>query len=119
MTVASVKTGIRLPPLPTIRDLLKLYGLRAMKQLSQNFLLDLRVTNRIVKTMGQVAGGQVLEVGSGPGSITRPIIERGPSRVILVEKDKRFLPTLEVIVYHLSVYFFSILYFANYLLKHI
>lgn len=68
-----------------------------MKQLSQNFLLDMKITNKIVKTMGNIKGGQVLEVGSGPGSITRPIIEKGPSRVILVEKDRRFLPTLEML----------------------
>lgn len=97
MSAPALKSVKRLPPLPTIKDLLKLYGLRAMKQLSQNFLLDMKITNKIVRTMGCIEGGQVLEVGSGPGSITRPIIERGPSRVILVEKDRRFLPTLELL----------------------
>ncbi|CAH1397751.1 unnamed protein product [Nezara viridula] len=97
MSAPALKSAKRLPPLPTIKDLLKLYGLRAMKHLSQNFLLDMRLTNKIVKTMGNIAGGQVLEVGSGPGSITRPIIEKHPARVVLVEKDKRFLPTLEML----------------------
>lgn len=95
--MAATKVKIRLPPLPTIRDLLQLYGLRAMKQLSQNFLLDRRITSKIVRTMGNISGGQVLEVGPGPGSITRPIIEKGPKKLVLIEKDRRFLPTLEML----------------------
>lgn len=94
--MAATKAISRLPPLPTVRDLLQLYGLRALKQLSQNFLLDKRITRKIVRTMGFVRDGQVVEVGPGPGCLTRPIIERGPKQLTLIEKDKRFLPTLEV-----------------------
>lgn len=56
------QTGKRLPPLPTIRDIIKLYKLQAIKQLSQNFLMDERITDRIVKVAGAINGHKVLEV---------------------------------------------------------
>lgn len=90
-------TGARLPPLPTIRDLVRLYKLRAIKQLSQNFLMDERLTNKIVKAAGNITGHHVLEVGPGPGSITRSIIRKAPRHLVVVEKDRRFLPTLELL----------------------
>lgn len=94
--VRILKSGLRLPPLPTLRDIVKLYNLRAVKQLSQNFLMDERLTDKIVKQCGQINSNDViLEVGPGPGGITRSIIRREPKRLILVEKDARFLPTLE------------------------
>lgn len=89
---------IRLPPLPSIRDLIKLYKLRALKELSQNFIMDPRLTSRIVRSAGPIANGEVCEVGPGPGNITRSIIQNTPSRVILIEKDPRFVPSLEVSV---------------------
>lgn len=89
--------GARLPPLPTIRDLIRLYKLRALKQFSQNFLLDERITNKIVKAAGKIEDGFVLEVGPGPGSITRSILMQKPKHLVVVEKDRRFLPTLELL----------------------
>lgn len=89
--------GARLPPLPTIRDLVRLYRLRAIKQLSQNFLMDERLTDKIVKAAGQIEGHHVLEVGPGPGGITRSIIRQGPKHLVVVEKDSRFLPTLQLL----------------------
>lgn len=91
-------SGMRLPPLPTIRDLVKLYKLQARKQLSQNFLMDERLTDKIVKSAGRIdACDTVLEVGPGPGGITRSILRREPKRIVLVEKDARFMPTLDLL----------------------
>lgn len=87
---------IRLPPLPSIRDLIKLYKLRAMKELSQNFLMEPRLISRIVRSAGSVKDCEVCEVGPGPGNITRSIIQNMPSRVLIIEKDQRFIPSLEV-----------------------
>lgn len=94
---SAVRTGARLPPLPTIRDLVRLYKLRAIKQLSQNFLMDERLTNKIVRAAGSITDGYVLEIGPGPGGITRSIIKKYPRHLVVVEKDRRFLPTLELL----------------------
>lgn len=91
------KSKIRLPPLPTIRDLVKLYRLRAIRQLSQNFLMDENITNKIVRAAGYIKNHYVCEVGPGPGGITRSILKYSPKKLIVVEKDPRFLPTLELL----------------------
>ncbi|KAL6267470.1 hypothetical protein P5V15_000546 [Pogonomyrmex californicus] len=87
----------RLPPLPTVRDILKLYRLNAIKHLSQNFLMDHTFIDKIIAKAGNLAGSQVLEVGPGPGGLTRAILRRVPERLIVVEKDQRFKPTLDML----------------------
>ncbi|XP_030566021.1 dimethyladenosine transferase 1, mitochondrial [Drosophila novamexicana] len=97
-TARILGSGVRLPPLPSIRDLVKLYKLQAMKQLSQNFLMDERLTDKIVKAAGRIDPRDiVLEVGPGPGGITRSILRRQPQRLMLVEKDARFTETLQLL----------------------
>lgn len=90
-------TGLRLPPLPTIRELVKLYRIQAKKKLSQNFLMDERLTDKIIKKAGKISDGYVLEVGPGPGGLTRSIIRKNPKKLIVVEKDERFVPTLQLL----------------------
>jgi len=90
---------MRLPPLPTIREIIQLYKLRATKHLSQNFLLNTQIIRKIVKAPGAGAmkGCHVCEVGPGPGGITRSILEAKAEKVIVVEKDIRFIKGLQLL----------------------
>ncbi|XP_076280611.1 mitochondrial transcription factor B1 [Lasioglossum baleicum] len=88
---------LRLPPLPTIRDVVKLYKVSAMKKLSQNFILNEKLTDKMIKKTGNLAGAHVLEVGPGPGGLTRSILRQSPEELIVIEKDKRFTPILEML----------------------
>lgn len=90
-------TGLRLPPMPTIRDIIRIFKLTAIKQLSQNFITDERLTARIVRAAGNIEGHNVLEVGPGPGCITRSILRQAPKHLVVVEKDRRFMPTMELL----------------------
>lgn len=83
--------------LPTLRDELEAQGLWANKGLGQHFLLDLNITRRIARTAGDLAGKPVIEVGPGPGGLTRALLEAG-AHVIAIEKDARFLPLLEPLI---------------------
>ena len=79
--------------LPPLREVLAAHGLIADKRLGQHFLLDLNVTARIARIAGAREGSAVLEVGPGPGGLTRALLATG-ARVVAVEKDRRFLPLL-------------------------
>lgn len=83
--------------LPTLRDELEAHGLWANKGLGQHFLLDLNITRRITRIAGDLAGKPVIEVGPGPGGLTRALLESGAD-VTAIEKDPRFLPLLEPLV---------------------
>jgi 16S rRNA (adenine1518-N6/adenine1519-N6)-dimethyltransferase len=84
--------------LPTLREELIAHGLWANKALGQHFLLDMNITRRIAREAGEIAGKSVIEVGPGPGGLTRALLEAGADPLIAIEKDVRFLPLLEPLV---------------------
>uniref|UniRef100_A0A1I7YV17 rRNA adenine N(6)-methyltransferase n=1 Tax=Steinernema glaseri TaxID=37863 RepID=A0A1I7YV17_9BILA len=88
----------RLPPLPALRDFIHMYSLRAKKILSQNYLMDMNLTRKIARQAGDMTDGHIVEIGPGPGGITRAILEQPCKRLDVVELDHRFLPPLQ----HLS-----------------
>jgi len=81
------------PDLPPIREVIQRHGLVASKALGQNFLLDEQLLARIAALPGDLAGAQVLEVGPGPGGLTRALLRAG-ARVTAIEMDRRCLPAL-------------------------
>ena len=83
--------------LPPLRDVIARYGLSAKKQLGQNFLLDLNLTSRIARAAGDLHHTTVIEVGPGPGGLTRALLAEGARRVVAIERDERAIPALEEI----------------------
>jgi 16S rRNA (adenine1518-N6/adenine1519-N6)-dimethyltransferase len=86
-----------LDTLPPLREVIAAHGLSARKSLGQNFLLDLNLTAKIARLAGDVSNSDVLEIGPGPGGLTRGLLAQGARKVLAVEKDARCLPALEQI----------------------
>lgn len=82
------------PNLPPLRDVIARHGLMATKALGQHFLLDLNLTGRIARAAGEITSGTCIEVGPGPGGLTRALLDAG-AHVIAIEKDKRCREILE------------------------
>ena len=80
--------------LPPLRDVIAAHGLQARRELGQNFLLDLNLTGRIARTAGTLDDVTVIEVGPGPGGLTRALLAEGARKVIAIERDARALPAL-------------------------
>jgi 16S rRNA (adenine1518-N6/adenine1519-N6)-dimethyltransferase len=83
-----------LDDLPPLREVIAVHGLSARKALGQNFLLDLNLTAKIARQAGDLSGCDVLEIGPGPGGLTRALLASGARRVLAVEKDARCIPPL-------------------------
>ena len=83
--------------LPPLREVIATHGLSARKALGQNFLLDLNLTAKIAQVPGDLSGADVLEVGPGPGGLTRGLLAEGARKVLAIEKDARCLPALQEI----------------------
>ena len=80
--------------LPPLREVIEAHGLAARKALGQNFLLDLNLTGRIARSAGDLTACDVLEIGPGPGGLTRALLAAGARRVLAIERDERCLPAL-------------------------
>jgi 16S rRNA (adenine1518-N6/adenine1519-N6)-dimethyltransferase len=85
---------MQIDTLPPLREVIAAHGLRAKKELGQNFLLDLNLTSRIARAAGTLDGVTVIEVGPGPGGLTRGLLAEGAKKVIAIERDERALPAL-------------------------
>ncbi len=83
--------------LPPLREVIAKHDLSAKKQLGQNFLFDLNLTSRIARAAGSLKDVSVIEVGPGPGGLTRALLAQGAKKVIAIEADERAIPILEEI----------------------
>jgi 16S rRNA (adenine1518-N6/adenine1519-N6)-dimethyltransferase len=86
--------------LPPLREVIRRHGLSAKKSLGQNFLLDLNLTARIARAGGPLTGVTVVEIGPGPGGLTRALLAQGARRVLAVERDPRAIAALGEIAAH-------------------
>jgi 16S rRNA (adenine1518-N6/adenine1519-N6)-dimethyltransferase len=83
--------------LPPLKDVISKYEIRAKKSLGQNFLLDLNLTSKIARYAGNLKQSDVLEIGPGPGGLTRSLLNEGARQVVSIEKDNRCMAALEEI----------------------
>src|SRR5438045_8810643 len=90
--IHSQQKGLR--SLPPLREVIARHGIAARRSLGQNFILDLNVTRRIARAAGPFDGMTVIEVGPGPGGLTRALLEEGAAHVVAIERDRRCLAAL-------------------------
>ena len=83
--------------LPPLREVITAHQLTARKSLGQNFLLDLNLTAKIARQAGDLSAYDILEIGPGPGGLTRGLLSEGARKILAIEKDNRCLPALEEI----------------------
>ena len=90
------------PPddLPPLRDVIRRHGISAKKSLGQHFILDPNLTDRIARAGGPLQGATILEVGPGPGGLTRSLIAQGARRVVAIERDPKSVEALQELVQH-------------------
>ena len=93
----AVRGGASPDGLPPLREVIRDLGITAKKSLGQNFILDLNLTRRIARCGGPLDGITVVEIGPGPGGLTRALLLEGAARVIAIERDDRCLPALDAI----------------------
>ncbi|GBE43797.1 ribosomal RNA small subunit methyltransferase A [bacterium BMS3Bbin10] len=86
--------------LPPLSEVIRAHGLSARKGLGQNFILDLNLTRRIARAAGPLDAVNIVEIGAGPGGLTRALLLEGAAKVYAVERDERCLPALEEIASH-------------------
>ena len=95
-----MNTATSIDGLPPLRDVIERHGLQAKKALGQNFLLDLNLTGKVARAAGDLTGVTVIEVGPGPGGLTRALLMHGAKRVIAIERDERCLAALTEVSDH-------------------
>ena len=93
----STRPGASPDGLPPLREVIESFDLGAKKSLGQNFILDLNLTRRIARAAGPLADALVVEVGPGPGGLTRGLLMEGARKVVAVEADRRCEPALAAI----------------------
>ena len=100
MNAAHHNKNGQIDDLPPLREVIDRHGLRAKRRLGQNFLLDLNLTARIARNAGSLEDCDILEIGPGPGGLTRALLAAGANRIVAIEQDERCLPALEEISRH-------------------
>src|SRR5215475_10153593 len=91
---AVAPVGLARDGLPPLREVMRRHGIEPKRALGQNFLFDLNLTAKIARAAGKLDEGTIIEIGPGPGGLTRALLSEGARKVIAVERDARALPAL-------------------------